>query len=104
MHYDGNYTYGPGRKGEYRRQTTPVDTFAANPWGLHDMHGNVFEWVEDRWHDSYAGAPDDSSASVTGRLASSPSSDNPAAGHVLPSVVGRGAATPCHQSGAGEPI
>ena len=44
------------------RQTAPVGSFTANPYGLHDMHGNVSEWVEDCWHDSYAGAPDDGSA------------------------------------------
>lgn len=61
--YDGNYIYGPGKEGEYRQQTTPVDFFElANGFGLHDMHGNVDEWCQDRWHASYKGAPNDGRA------------------------------------------
>jgi len=43
-------------------QRTPVGSYPANAFGLHDLHGNVCEWVEDNWHASYAGAPDDGRA------------------------------------------
>ena len=48
--------------GDRWENTAPVGSFASNAWGLHDMHGNVREWVEDCWHDSYVGAPGDGSA------------------------------------------
>jgi formylglycine-generating enzyme required for sulfatase activity len=60
--YDGDYPYGQGPKGIYRQQTTDVASFPANAWGLHDMHGNVWEWCLDEWCASYEGAPVDGTA------------------------------------------
>ncbi|HYN37867.1 MAG TPA: SUMF1/EgtB/PvdO family nonheme iron enzyme [Rhodospirillales bacterium] len=60
-----NFYAGPGK-------TVDVGSLPANPWGLYEMHGNVGEWVEDAWHDSYVGAPSDGAAWANDQGASAP--------------------------------
>lgn len=64
--YKAKYSYAGSPKGEYRRKTVEVGNFPANPWGLYEMHGNVCEYTQDCWNDSYQGAPTDGSAWLSG--------------------------------------
>jgi len=59
--FDANSASGRGQT-EYKGTTLEVGTFPPNPYGLYDMEGNVFEWVEDCWNPSHAGAPSDASS------------------------------------------
>jgi formylglycine-generating enzyme required for sulfatase activity/tRNA A-37 threonylcarbamoyl transferase component Bud32 len=63
--YHGSYVYGQGVKGKYREETTDVDSFPANGFGLYDMHGNVWEWCQDVWQSDYSRAPTDGSAQLS---------------------------------------
>ena len=57
VNYDGNYPYSDTPKGKCRECTVNVDSFTPNAWDLYQMHGNVWEWCLDEFHDSYSDKP-----------------------------------------------
>ena len=66
VNYDGNYPYADGVKGQYRETTVPVKSLPANPWGLYEMHGNVWEWCADGMRDYTPVRVDDPTGPLAG--------------------------------------
>src|SRR5262249_31651998 len=79
--YDGNSNFGSdGSKGEFRQKTVPADMFKPKPLGLYQVGGNVFEWVEDCWNDTYQYAPSDGGVRMAGNWAGRSDTDVSAGG------------------------
>ena len=64
--YMAEMSYNSSPTDEWRQMTVPVGTLPNNAFGLYEMHGNAYEWVEDCWFPSYEGAPTDGSARTKG--------------------------------------
>ncbi len=56
VNYNAHYTYAGSAKGASRQKTVPVGSLPANPWGLHEVHGNVWEWTCSQYKKDYDGS------------------------------------------------
>lgn len=72
--YDSSHTYASESPGKHRQQTTPAGSFPPNAFGLYDMHGNLWEWVADRYYERYRGTPNSGSAGLEDERENSASS------------------------------
>jgi formylglycine-generating enzyme required for sulfatase activity len=64
--FNGTDTYNGSSKGSFQNKTTEAGQYPPNAFGLYDMHGNVFEWTEDCWNDSYDSTPADGQTNTSG--------------------------------------